>query len=223
MGRAPRVWEEGALYHGVPKGNDGRPIVVDDRDRRDLLVRIDAAAETYGATFLGYCLMDNHLHCLVISGADGLSEFFQVVLGGYSRGWNRRHDHEGHRFRNRVFAVEVKTEAHAWNAARYIDMNPVVADAVTRPDDWAWSSFRAHAGIEPPPRFLDIAEFLTYFGTRPQSARQSYLRFVDEWRPQGRPVHDDPARVARLIATASAEEDPDAPRARALLSLPPES
>jgi len=217
MGRALRVWEKGALYHVVPKGNDGRRVFVDHRDRHDMLARLDAAAARYEARFLGYCLMENHIHYLVESGEAGLSELFQVVLGGYSRGWNRRHAHEGHAFRNRVFAVHVKTEAHAWNAARYIDMNPVAARLVRRPEDWLWSSYGAHAGLVHPLRFLDNRSFLAYFDPKADQAREKYLAFVARWRPPSTPL--DPVAAARLLELAASEEDPGAPHARTLLGL----
>ncbi len=220
MGREPRAWEKGAVYHVVPKGNDGRRIFVDDRDRRNFLVRLDAAAAAYEAAIVGYCLMDNHVHWLIESGAPGLSELAQVVLGGYSRHWNRRHRHEGHAFKNRVFALHVKTEAHFWNVARYVDMNPVAAGAARRPHEWPWSSYRAHAGIDVPPRFLDNAAFLSYFDPRPDRARAKYLDFVARWRPPT--VALDPIAAAQLLELAAAKEDPGAPRARSLLGLPPD-
>jgi REP element-mobilizing transposase RayT len=197
MGRPLRVWEPGAVYHVTPKGNDGRTIFLDDRDRRDMLVRMDAAAERYGATFHGYCLMDNHLHYLIESGEDGLSRLLQVVLGGYSRGWNRRNAGEGHAFRNHAYAVHVKTEAHYYNAVRYVDMNPVAAGIVPQPEEWPWSSFRGHAGLEPPPRFLDVPGFLSWFGPDPARARASYLGFVARWRPPRAAL--DPVTAARLL------------------------
>jgi REP element-mobilizing transposase RayT len=222
MSRDPRVWEVGAAYHVVPKGNDGQRIFLDNRDRVNFLGRLDEGVHANEATLVGYCLMDTHVHALIVSGEAGLSDLFEVVLGGYSRWWNRRHGHEGHNFRGRVFAAHVDTEAYFWNAARCIDMNPVAAGAVREPGHWQWSSFRPHAGLAMPPRFLDVAEFLTYFGATPGPARDNYLRFVREWRP---PIalDPDPVRAARLLQTAHAEEDPDAPRARTLLGLPPSS
>jgi REP element-mobilizing transposase RayT len=219
MGRDPRVWEAGAVYHAVPKGNDGKRIFLDNRDRLNFLGRFGDGVEACEATLVGYCLMDTHAHALIVSGELGLSDLFEVVLGGYSRWWNRRHRHEGHNFRGRVFAAHVDTDAYFWNAARYIDMNPVAAGVVHEPQHWQWSSFRAHAGLTLPPSFLDVTEFLSYFGAKTGWARDNYLRFVRAWRPPA--AYDrDPIRAATLLQTACAEEDPDAPYARALLGLP---
>jgi len=39
-------------------------------------------------------------------------------------------------------------EPHLLAAARYVALNPVVAGLVSRPEDWPWSSARAHLAGE---------------------------------------------------------------------------
>ena len=46
------------------------------------------------------------------------------------------------RFKN----ILVETESHLLTVARYIPLNPVKAGMVARPEEWAWSSYRARAG-----------------------------------------------------------------------------
>ena len=38
-------------------------------------------------------------------------------------------------------------EAHLWVALRYVERNPVRANMVERPEEYAWSSASAHVGI----------------------------------------------------------------------------
>ena len=63
--RRPRIFEQGCMYHLTPKGNDGRRIF-GRRHRFDLVHRLDAVARSYGLVILGYCLMDNHLHFVIV-------------------------------------------------------------------------------------------------------------------------------------------------------------
>jgi putative transposase len=49
----------------------------------------------------------------------------------------------GHLFQARFSSVVVDEE-HLMAAARYVAMNPVRARLAARPEDWAWSSARAH-------------------------------------------------------------------------------
>ena len=48
--------------------------------------------------------------------------------------------------------------------ASYIDLNPVRAKLCFRPEQWPWSSYRAHVGLEHPSRLLANAEFLKHSG-----------------------------------------------------------
>jgi putative transposase len=47
------------------------------------------------------------------------------------------------------FASVVLDDAHLISAVRYVSLNPVRARLVARPDEWKWSSVRAHlSGVE---------------------------------------------------------------------------
>ena len=82
-------------------------------------------ATRYEVAVIGYCLMGNHVHLLVIAGPGGLSRFMQVLLGRYSRWANRRHGSDGGIFETRFHATPVVGDGHLWKAASYIDLNPV--------------------------------------------------------------------------------------------------
>ena len=40
-------------------------------------------------------------------------------------------------------------EPHLFACLRYVELNPVRARLAARPDEWPWSSARAHLGIAP--------------------------------------------------------------------------
>ena len=65
------------------------------------------------------------------------------------------------------FGSVVMDEAHLMAALRYVSLNPVRAGLAARPEDWPWSSVRAHLGLGD--------DGLT--GTAPVSARVP--RFAD--------------------------------------------
>ena len=54
-----------------------------------------------------------------------------------------REDWRGYLWQGR-FASVVMDERHLMNCARYVEMNPVRAGLVKRPEDWRWSSAAAH-------------------------------------------------------------------------------
>jgi REP element-mobilizing transposase RayT len=175
-----RSWDENGLYHVVFKGNFGQPIVSDDEERRELQRRLDAAARKYKVIVLVFCCMDTHVHLLIRVGEGDVSKAMQELIGGYSRWRNRRHNVRGNLFRSRFWSKHVKTDAQFWVTARYIELNPVAAGMRSNPEDWEWSSCRAHLGRGHPPRFLAWKEFLSFFGADPVRARGRWVRFLSD-------------------------------------------
>jgi REP element-mobilizing transposase RayT len=173
VARKPREWVEGAIYHLSPTGNAGRLVFVDDVDREKFEMLTAELAPRYGVPIVGYCLMGNHLHLLVISGSNGLSRFMQVLLGRYSRWANRRHGGAGGIFETRFHTTPVLDDAHFSTVAAYIDLNPVKDGFVARPEDWRWSSYRAHVRLDEPAELLSLDTFFEYLEP------DTYRRFVD--------------------------------------------
>lgn len=182
MGRPLRVWEPDSLYHFVPKGNDGRPLFVDDAERGEFMRRATVVLPQYDVTVLAYCLMTNHAHFVVRCGEPGLSRPMQALFGGYARWWNRRRGSTGHLHHNRCYVTEPMTDSHFIVASAYVDLNPVRAGLVAEPEQSSWSSYRAHVGLAPPIPLLANDEFLRSFGSAPELAHGAYRRFVRSWQ-----------------------------------------
>ena len=60
-----RIQFAGALYHVMSQGNQRRPIVRDDIDRRKRLDWLRRAAEIYRWRLHAFALMTNHEHLFV--------------------------------------------------------------------------------------------------------------------------------------------------------------
>jgi putative transposase len=180
--RAQRTIDPGGIYHLISRGNDGRLIFTTKTDRERFLKGLDTVVERYNWVVFGYCLMDNHVHLLVQVPEDGLSDGMRDLLGGYARWWNNKHGHSGHLFRGRFWDKHVRDEWQLLSTACYIDLNPVRAKLKRRPEQWVWSSYRAHAGLVHPLKLLANAEFMKRWGPTPDMARSAYTRFVAERR-----------------------------------------
>jgi hypothetical protein len=59
-------------------------------------------------------------------------------------------------------------------------MNPVQSGLCAEPSEWPWSSYRASAGLDAAPRFLDTDGLLSYFGDEPSAATSRYREFVTQ-------------------------------------------
>ncbi len=88
--------------------------------------------------------MPNHVHLMR---APPTPEALRAALSEahrrYSRLINFREGWRGYLWQGR-FASCPMDEAHALAAARYIELNPVRARLAAAPEDWPWSSARAH-------------------------------------------------------------------------------
>lgn len=154
MSRPLRIEFPGALYHLTARGDRQEPIFDDDGDRRALLDVLASALDRFDACCFAYCLMGNHYHFVLQTRRANLSRCMRHVNGVYSQRYNRRHAKVGHLFQGRFNAVLVDSDAYLLEVCRYVDLNPVRAGMVTFPQDWRWSSYRAHAGLVAPPAWL---------------------------------------------------------------------
>ena len=73
MARPLRIEYPGALYHVMSRGNERKPIVRDDIDRKKRLDWLRRTVETYGWLLHAFVLMDNHDHLFVETPKPNLS------------------------------------------------------------------------------------------------------------------------------------------------------
>lgn len=93
---------------------------------------------------LGYCLMSNHVHLLVVPHtSEALGQTLKQTHGRYAAYWNARASSNGHVWQGRFYSCPLD-ESHLWSALRYIELNPVRAGMVGAPEQWRWSSAAAH-------------------------------------------------------------------------------
>jgi putative transposase len=180
MARPLRIEFAGALYHVTSRGNERRPIFRSNRDRRTFLTLLGEAVRRFGWSVTAYVLMTNHFHLVVQTPEPNLSRGMQWLNGTYAGWFNDRHHRAGHLFQGRFHAVLVEKEAYFAELLRYVVLNPVRAKMIGRPEEYAWSSYRATAGLEAAPEWLDVAAAVAGLGDGPEAAQMAYRRYVLE-------------------------------------------
>ena len=155
MSRPLRIEFPGALYHVTSRGDRREDIFFDDTDRAALLNVVAQSMARFDAQVLAYCLMGNHYHLVLHTRRANLSALMRHVNGVYTQAFNRRHRKVGHLYQGRFKAILVDREAYLLEVCRYVELNPVRAGMVSTPQDWAWSSYRAHVGLAPLVPWLD--------------------------------------------------------------------
>jgi REP element-mobilizing transposase RayT len=178
MSRPLRLDHAGALWHVTSRGNERREVFADDDDRREFLRLLGRSVDLFGWKLYAWVLMDNHFHLVVGTPEATLSRGMRQLNGDFAQHFNRRHGRDGHVFQGRFKAILVQRDAHLLEVARYVVRNPVRAGMVASPGDWPWSSFRATAGLENAPEWLDTSFLLEQLGSRRAAAAARYREFV---------------------------------------------
>jgi REP-associated tyrosine transposase len=164
VARKPRQEVAGGTFHVYARGNDRRPIFVDDDDYRRYLKILGAAVWRFRWRCLAYCLMPNHVHLMVETPQANLGRGMHMLHGEYAQQFNRRHGRVGHLFQERFGSSLVATNARFFDLVAYIALNPVVARLCSRPADWMWSSHADTVGNQHL-RWLDVERLFSRLGS----------------------------------------------------------
>jgi putative transposase len=180
MVRPLRIEYPGAVYHVTSRGDRREPIAKDDTDRAMFLEVLGQALQRFDAQAWGYCLMGNHYHLVLHTREANLSRLMRQINGVYTQSFNRRHGLTGHLFQGRFKAILVDSDSYLLEVCRYVDLNPVRAQMVKRPDAYAWSSYRALAGMAKSAPWLDAQPLYAQLapGKSAAKAAAQYAEFV---------------------------------------------
>ena len=164
MARQKRILEPDLIRHVMSRGNGRMRIFLDDRDYRTFLRILADVVLSFDVECWDFCLMPNHCHLTLYPRRPNLSRAMGYLNGVYAMWWNAVHANVGHVFQGRFKAQIVQREGYLLALCRYIARNPVRAGLVEHPEQWAWSSYRAIAGLCPNPGFLTDGPILSQFG-----------------------------------------------------------
>ncbi|MEW5765497.1 MAG: transposase [Acidobacteriota bacterium] len=196
MPRLARIALPGVVHHVIQRGNNQQDVFFTEDDRQLYLDCIAFYAEKAGLALLGYCLMTNHVHLIVVPPqAEALASAVGRAHWRYSQEINRVHKRSGHLWQGRFFSCAMD-EAHAYKALAYVERNPLRAGLVKRAWTYPWSSARFHVGLEAAPPWLDMKPWQRW--TNAQSWKKELSRSTDReveairsCTRRGRPLGDD--------------------------------
>ena len=149
MARHARTVVPDYPYHLIVRGNNRQPVFLDEADRRDYKAVLLVACGAEGLVVHAYVLMGNHVHLIATpQRTDALARVMQAVGRTYVRRFNRRHGRTGTLWEGRYRASIIQDDHYLLACQRYVELNPVRAGLVARPEDYRWSSHRHHLGLE---------------------------------------------------------------------------
>ncbi|MBK7050615.1 MAG: transposase [Rhodoferax sp.] len=147
MARLPRLTLPGYPHHVIQRGNNRQAIFACAADYQMLLGLLDENAKKFAVAIHAYVLMGNHFHLLATpQTADGLPQMMQAVGRRYVRYFNDSQKRTGTLWEGRYKSTLIQTDRYLLACMVYIDLNPVRAALVVRPQDYPWSSHGHYIG-----------------------------------------------------------------------------
>lgn len=183
MPRRARMYLPGLPYHLVQRGNNREPCFIEPENYRFYLDLWRTLSETYGVSVHGYCLMTNHIHFLVTPAEkSSISSAMKVVGSRYAQYINRNYNRTGTLWEGRHRSSLVQSDKYLLTCMRYIELNPVRARMVARPEEYRWSSYGVNAWgnqfwLTPHREYLGLGESAT---ARCHAYRELFRQHIDE-------------------------------------------
>ena len=129
-----------------------------------------------------------------------LSEFVKEIKQSFSRYYNKRHHRRGTLWGERFKSLIVENGETLINCLAYIDLNPLRAGLVERPEDYRWNSLGYHVQTGNKDNFLSLDFGLREFGVLdPEERLKGYRRYVYEAGALNRPEKGKPKVIADKI------------------------
>lgn len=173
MARPLRIEFAGAVYHVSSHTARGFRAFVDDEDRRVFVQLLAQTMQRFDAQVLAYELGVEDFQLVLYTRLANLSRLMRHLNGVYTQHHNRRHGSGGALFQGRFKAIVVDRETALLDLCRYVELTPLREGRVDGIggigglDGWPWSSFRAHAGFEDAPVWLDADGLQSFVLGRP--------------------------------------------------------
>lgn len=146
MPRIARVIEIGMPHHVTQRGNYRQKVFKKKEDFQKYISWINEYSQKYGLKILSYCLMNNHVHFIVVpTEKESMATTFNLTHMRYAQHINRKRKESGHLWQGRFYS-SILDEEHLLEAVRYVERNPVRAKMVKKAWEWEWSSAKEHVG-----------------------------------------------------------------------------
>ena len=153
MPRPKRLAIGGYVYHVLNRANGRLRIFRKPADFLAFEKILAAGIALHSMRLCGYCLMSNHWHLLLWpQGDDDLPRFMRWITLTHVQRYHAAHATVGigHLYQGRYKSFPVQDDSHYLTVLRYIESNPLRAELVERPEQWAWSSFAVRRGRQSP-------------------------------------------------------------------------
>jgi len=143
MPRTAREVVPGVPHHVIQRGNRKQSVFLQENDRLYYLRLLKKYGAHYGLKVWAYCLMDNHVHLVVVPSQPDSFMAFRDIHRRYTYMVNSREGWTGYLWQGR-FKSDPMDAPHVFAGVRYVERNPVRAGLVKKAENFRWSSAKFH-------------------------------------------------------------------------------
>ncbi len=149
MPRRSRIESESGYYHIITRGINKEKIFEGKHEKEAVTTLIRDKTKEETCKIAAYCIMNNHLHMIVIAEKPALVNIMKRINISYAMSYNQRHERIGPVFQDRFKSENINNERYLYGALRYIHNNPVKAGVVSTAQEYKWSSMREYVYDKP--------------------------------------------------------------------------
>jgi len=177
--RKPRI-EMPGYHHVLNRGVERRNVFLDQEDFQSFLALLCTTCSQFGVRLHAYVLMHNHYHLLIETAQENLSQFMRRLNADYAIYFNKRYKRNGHLWQGRFKSWYVTDESYLYTLIRYIEYNPLKANMIKKPGEYAFSSCRYFLDVnDKPPACLKGSVIFEQFQS-PEERRTFFQSGIDE-------------------------------------------
>lgn len=184
MGRQPRLLIPGYPHHIVQRGHDRNAVFVNDSDYQYYLDNLIEWKSKYDVSVYAYCLMTNHVHLILTPNREGdaISRLMRRLSARQGRRVNRLEQRIGTLWAGRFKCSVIDRDDYLMACLRYVELNPIRAGIVSRPEEYRWSSYAQRIGLCNDV-WIDVDPVTSTLGKTLATRRRAYARFVEQGVP----------------------------------------
>lgn len=164
----------------MSRGNNKKNIFHQETDKTHYYSLLLNLKEENKIEINHYCLMNNHTHLIVwLNPKSTLSKFMKQVNLSYVHYYKKHYGYHGHFWQNRFKSNIIDKDSYLIRCGKYIELNPVRAEIVKRPEEYSFSSYGYYskglhdALVSPNPIYIELAD-------SEEERRKRYTEFVVE-------------------------------------------
>lgn len=150
MPRPPRLLLSQSYYHIMTRGNNRNVVFREDEDYWYFLDLIKKYKLEHPFDLYHYSLMPNHTHLQIkTKNAPDFAIFMKKLNLAYYHHYKQKYDWVGHFWQGRYKSQPIGKDSYFIQCGKYIELNPLRADLVKKPEDYLFSSYNYYAFGKP--------------------------------------------------------------------------